>query len=71
MVAPRVADPQLHGEPIELRLGQGIGPVLLDGILGGDHEERVRQHVPDVVHRDLALGHGFEQGTLGARAWCG
>ena len=41
--------------------------MLLDGVLGGDHEERVRQDVPHVVHRDLALGHGFQEGTLRAR----
>ena len=41
--------------------------MLLDGVLGGDHEERVRQDMPDVVHRDLPLGHGFQQGALGAR----
>ena len=27
-------------EPVKLRLGKGIGALELDGVLGGDHQER-------------------------------
>ena len=34
-----------HQEAIELRLGQRIGAVMLDGILGRDDQERLRQRI--------------------------
>ena len=39
----------------------------MPGILGGDDKERVRQRASLTLHRNLALTHGFEQRTLGAR----
>ena len=36
----RVGHVDLQEEPVELRLGQGIGALLLDGVLRGEHVER-------------------------------
>ncbi len=36
-----IADPDIEHEPVELGLGQGIRALLLDRVLGGDHEERL------------------------------
>ena len=66
-VAVRVAHPDPQQEPVELALGQGIGALVLDRVLGGDHQERVRQAVGHVVDRDLPLLHRLEQGRLGLR----
>ncbi len=41
--------------------------MLLGRVLGRDHEEGVRQDVPDAVDGDLPLAHRLEQGALGAR----
>ncbi len=57
-------------EAVLLRFGQRIGAFLLDGVLRGQHEERVGQLVPGAADGDLAFLHGFEQGglRLGRRA---
>ena len=42
LLVPRgIADPHLEHEAVELRLGQRIGALLLDRVLGGEHEERL------------------------------
>ena len=50
--------------------GKRVGPFLLDGILGGEHEKRLFQGIGRVADRDLALLHRLEQGALhlGGRA---
>ena len=47
----RVIDQDFKHEPVELRLGERIGPFLLDGILRRQHEERVgkRWFLPPAV----------------------
>ena len=60
-----IADAQAHEEAVELRLGQRVGAVVLDGILRGDHHEGPRQGMRVAVDGDLAFVHGFEQGGLG------
>ena len=45
--------------------GQRIGPLLLDRILRGQHEERIRQRIVAPAHRHFALLHRFEHGGLG------
>ena len=45
----RVADVEAEQEAVELRLGQRIGALVLDRVLGPDHEERVGQRVGDAV----------------------
>jgi len=41
------------------------GPLLLDGILRRDDEERVRKLARLTADRDLFLAHRFQQGGLG------
>ena len=54
----------MHEEAVHLRLGQRVGALLLDGVLGRhDHEER-RQLVGRARHGDLPLLHGLEQRRL-------
>src|SRR5437763_10695046 len=56
-----------HQEAVELRLRQWIGAVVLDRILRGDHEERLRQRLRFSVHTDLRLIHGLEERGLRPR----
>ena len=60
-----VADRHPHEEPVELGLGQRVGALVLDRVLGGDDHERRRQRVGHAVDGDLVLGHGLEQRGLG------
>ena len=50
--------------------GQGIGAFLLNGVLGGQHKERLLKLVGLARHGDALFLHGFEQGglRLGRRA---
>ena len=63
----RVAHRDAHEEPVELRLGQRVGALVLDRVLGGDHHERAGQLVGRAVDRDLRLGHRLEQRRLRLR----
>ncbi len=63
----RVAQMQADQEPVQLRLRQGKGPLVVNRVLGGDEKEGRGQIIIDAVGGDLAFGHGFEQGGLGAR----
>ena len=54
-------------EPVELRLGQRIGPFLLDRVLRGQHEERRLEVERLADHRDVLLLHRLEQGRLRLR----
>src|SRR5258706_8976852 len=56
-----------HQKSVELRFGQGIGAVMLDRILRGDHEKGLRQRERFAVDGDLRFVHGFEKGGLRAR----
>src|SRR6266849_4354792 len=56
-----------HQKAVELRFRQGIGAVMLDRILRGDHEERLRQRERFAVDSDLCFVHGFEKRGLRAR----
>jgi hypothetical protein len=60
----RVLDHDVEHEAIELRLGQRIGPFLLDRILRREHEQRPAQLVADAVDRDLIFLHRLEEGRL-------
>ena len=35
----RIANLNVHHEPIELRLGQRVGALVIDGVLCGHHHE--------------------------------
>ena len=60
----RVAQAQSEHEPVELGLGQGERALVLDRVLGGDHQERVGHGVGRAVDRRLALLHALEQTRL-------
>ena len=62
-----IADGELHHEPVELRLGQRIGALLLDRVLRGQHEERLGQHVRLPRRGHGVLLHRLEQRGLGLR----
>ena len=57
----------MHEEAVALGLGQRVGALVLDRVLGGEHEERVGQRVRDAVDGDLALLHRLQQRGLGLR----
>ncbi len=58
----RIAHRHLEQESVELGLGQGIGAgVHVDGVLGGDDDERPRHEMGHAVDRDAALLHHLEQ----------
>ena len=63
----RIPDRHPHGEAVELRLGQRVGALVLDRVLGRDHEERAVEHVRRPVDGDLRLLHRLEEGGLGLR----
>ena len=55
---------ELHQESVELGLGQGVGPFVLDRVLGGEDPERVGEDDRLVADRDLAFLHRLQQGAL-------
>jgi hypothetical protein len=63
----RVAERQRDHEPIELGLRQRKGAFELNGILGRKDQKRFRQLTGVSIDRHLALGHRFEQRSLGPR----
>ena len=63
-VARRIPDAHLQHESVELGLGEGIGALLLDRVLGGEHEERLAEVEGLAPDRDLLLLHRLEQGRL-------
>ena len=65
---PRVGEHLLHEEAVHLGLGQDVGALLLDGVLGGQDHEGMRQRVDDSADGGLALLHGLEHGRLGLGA---
>src|SRR2546429_169148 len=56
-----------HQKTVKLRFRQGISTVMLDRILRGDHEKRLRQRERFAVDGDLRFVHGFEKRGLRAR----
>ncbi len=66
----RIADQDVEHEAVKLRFGQRIGPFLLDRVLRGQDEERIRELVPLAADGHLPFLHGLEQGglRLGGRA---
>ena len=67
LVRGRVAEREPDHEAVELRLGERIGALVLDRVLGGDDEERPRELVRLALHRHPALLHALEQPRLGLR----
>ena len=60
-----VADGHPEHEAVELGLGERVGPLRLDRILGGQNKERSFQDVADPVRGDLPLLHGLQYRGLG------
>ena len=56
-----------HQKTIELRLGERVSAVVLDRILRGDDQERLRQRMSFSIHGDLRFVHGFKKRGLCAR----
>ena len=67
-LAVGIDDVDLEEEAVELRLGEGIGALLLERVLGGEHMERRRQVVAHAGDGDVMLLHRLQQRRLGARA---
>src|SRR5215211_6847427 len=63
-----VTDVHLDHEPVQLGVRQGVGAFVLDGVLGGDHAERLREVARQPVHRNRALLHRLQQRALGLGA---
>ena len=57
----------LEEEPVELRLRERIRALLLDRVLRGEDEKRVRERQRVVPDRHLALLHRFEERRLHLR----
>ncbi len=59
-----IAHPHLEHEAVELRLGQRIGALVLDRVLGGEHQERLLQRIGGAADGHLMLLHRLEQRGL-------
>ena len=64
----RIANVDLQQKPVQLGLGQGIGALLLQWVLGRQHMERRGHVVAHAGNRDVVLLHGLQQRRLGFRA---
>ena len=62
-----VVDVGIEHETVQLRFRQRISAFLLDGILRGEHEERLAERMPLAADRDLVLLHRLQQRGLGFR----
>ena len=58
--AVRVAEGQTDQEPVPLSVGKGGCPRGIEGVLGGQDEERTRQRVGRTVDTHLAFLHRLE-----------
>ena len=63
----RVPERRPQEEAVELRLRQRERSLVLDRVLGRDHEEGIRKRSRDAVARDLPLGHRLEERRLRLR----
>ena len=63
----RVSDRGSDKKAIHLGFGQLVGAELIDRILRGDDDERLRHVIGGAVHGDLLLFHNLQQGGLGFR----
>ena len=62
-----IIDVRVEHEAVELGLGQRVGALVLDRVLRGQHEERLRELMPLAAGGDLVLLHRLQQGRLGFR----
>jgi hypothetical protein len=66
-VLTRVPDGEAEEEAVELTLREGVGPVVLQGILGRKDEEWARQLKGLVVDGDPPFLHRLQESALGSR----
>ena len=66
-VGVRIAEREPDHEAVDLRLGQRVGALVLDGVLRREDQERAREFVRGGVHGDVALLHALEQAGLRLR----
>ena len=59
-----IAHADAHQEAVELRFGQRIGAVMLDGILRRENHEGLRQRMRVIIDGDLRFVHRLEQRGL-------
>ena len=64
LFAFRVVDFQFEDEAVDLCFGERIGPLLFNGVLGGEHEKRFRHSECLPGNGRLFFLHTFEQGAL-------
>ena len=64
LAAGRVTDHHLEHEPVELGLGERVGSLLLERVLGGEDKEGIGKLEGLVTDRDLTLLHRLEQRAL-------
>ena len=57
----------LEQEAVQLSLRKRIGSLLFYGILCGQHQKRLLQHIAFRPHRHSVFLHGLQQGRLGLR----
>ena len=67
LVLARVAERGAQEEAVELGLRERERALLLDRVLGREHEERIGQLARDAVDRDLLLRHRLEERRLRLR----
>ena len=60
-----IVDEGLEHEAVELRRGEVVGTLLLDGVLRGEHEERHGHRMALAARGDLSLFHGLKHRCLG------
>ena len=65
VVLGQVVDDHVEHEPVELGLGERIGPLHLDRVLRGQDEERLLQRIAHAGRRHLVLLHRFQERGLG------
>jgi len=64
LVPTRIGHIHLEKKPVTLSFRQGIHPLGLDRVLGGDHDERFGNRIGRAGNRYLALGHELQHGGL-------
>ena len=67
VLALGVADADPQQEAVELRLRERVGALVLDRVLGREHDERRRERPRLALDRDLPLLHRLEQRGLRLR----
>src|SRR5437588_3640003 len=56
-----VTHSQSHHKSIELRFRQRVSSVMLDWVLGGEYDERLRQLISFLLDRDVTFSHRLEE----------